>query len=224
MGIFDIFKKKNNSGWLAITNEFERIYPNQKNPKHYGSLLNCTFGAIEPSWGVSLYEDNDCYHFVSYGLSELYKKVNKNLMLSGFGREYTVRVKKDCLKNNDEIENICKWLERFAIMAYRDNEIFDEYEYLYLTNNNIGGLDHNHESQLTGFITIPDTKANTINTQNGLVKFVQFIGVTENELLAIKKQEKEKKPISIEIQKEIINNLYKKIGTDIIYFNRNSVN
>ena len=50
MGLFDKFKKKektkennneetNVQGWDAITNECERVYPNQKNPKHYGCLL-----------------------------------------------------------------------------------------------------------------------------------------------------------------------------------------
>lgn len=223
MGIFDIFKKKKNLGWDAITKEFERIYPEQNNPKHYGSLLNCTFGDIEPSWGVSIYDDGNCCHFVSYGLSELYRKVNNIPEISGFGREYTIRVKKDCLKNEEEIENICKWLERFAIMAYRDNDIFDEYEYFYLINNTVGGLDYKHESEITSLITIPDTKANTINTPNGLVKFVQFVGVTENEILEIKKAEKAKKTITFETKKEIIDTIYKKIGTDITNFNRSSV-
>ena len=41
MSIFDDLKKKNDKeeksyGWDAITNEFDKIYPNQKNPKHYG--------------------------------------------------------------------------------------------------------------------------------------------------------------------------------------------
>ncbi len=45
MKFFDKFNKKetnkiNAQGWDAITKECERIYPNQTNPKHYGTLIN----------------------------------------------------------------------------------------------------------------------------------------------------------------------------------------
>lgn len=46
MELFDKLKKsdKNNdvkvNGWDAITNLCDKIYPNQKNPKHYGTLIS----------------------------------------------------------------------------------------------------------------------------------------------------------------------------------------
>lgn len=88
-------------------------------------------------------------------------------------------------------------------MAYRDNDIFDEYEYFYLANNTVGGLDYKHESEITSLITIPDAKDNTINTPNGLVKFVQFVGVTENEILEIIKDEKAKKQLHLKLKKKL---------------------
>ena len=51
----------------------------------------------------------------------------------------------------------------------------------------------------------------SINTQNGKVNFVEFIGVTDNELKAI-----QKKQITVK-------ELYKKIGSDVTSYNRNSV-
>ena len=44
MGIFDKFKKKNEDeeemlGWDFITQEAERIYIGQTDPKHYGALI-----------------------------------------------------------------------------------------------------------------------------------------------------------------------------------------
>ena len=37
-------ERLNSSGWDAITNECNRIYPNQENPKHYGTLISWKFG------------------------------------------------------------------------------------------------------------------------------------------------------------------------------------
>ncbi len=54
MGLFDKFKKsdKNNDvkaiGWDAITNLCNKIYPNQENPKHYGTLISWKFGGNDP--------------------------------------------------------------------------------------------------------------------------------------------------------------------------------
>ena len=52
---------------------------------------------------------------------------------------------------------------------------------------------------------------NTLNTENGKVKFVECIGCTDDELLSIRKKE-------IEIEE-----LYKKLGTDVTDYNRTSV-
>lgn len=32
------------SGWEAVTRECERIYPDQKDPKHYGTLIKWQYG------------------------------------------------------------------------------------------------------------------------------------------------------------------------------------
>ena len=51
----------------------------------------------------------------------------------------------------------------------------------------------------------------TINTPNGKVDYVEFIGATNNELLALKNKEID------------VKTLYEKIGSDITNYNRNSV-
>ena len=67
------------------------------------------------------------------------------------------------------------------------------------------------KSNITGFITIPDTDMKSINTPNGKVDFVEFIGVTNAELIALK-------------NKEItVKELYEKLRTDITNYNRQSV-
>lgn len=218
MGLFDKFKKKEEQknddvyapGWDAITTEFERIYPEQKNPKHYGTRLSYQLGGNDPLQGISVYDAGDSWHFVSYGLTELYKKESSNAEVSGYGMEFTLRLKKGCYDDEEfEIKCTCGLLQQLARITFQKGEVFLPYEYIY--SGQTEGIDGKKVSKLTGLITIPDTKAKEIETPNGKVIFVEFIGVTDAELKAI-------------LNKEIrVKDLYEKLGTDITDYNRNSV-
>ena len=220
-GLFDKFKKKeetkenkkeeiNVQGWDAITNECERVYPNQKNPKHYGTLINWKLGGNDPLEGISIYDGGDYWHFVTYGLSELYEKETENNDISGYGMEFTFKLKKDNYKNEEaEIKCICGILQSIARITFTKGEVFYAYEYLYTGQTQ--GIDTEMKSNITGFITISDNKLNPINTSNGKVDFVEFIGATDSELIALKNKELD------------VKSLYEKIGSDITNYNRESV-
>lgn len=216
MGLFDKFKKsdKNNdvnvNGWDAITNLCDKIYPNQENPKHYGTLIGWKLGGNDPLKGISIYDSGDYWHFITYGLSELYEKESAIKDVSGYGMELTFKLKKDNYENEEnEIKCICGILQSIARITFTKGEVFNSYEYLYTGQTE--GIDYNRKSNITGFITVPDDKFHEINTQNGKVNFVEFIGVTDNELKAIQKK------------RITVNELYKKIGSDVTSYNRNSV-
>ena len=218
MELFNEFEKKEEQkrddiyapGWDAITEECEKIYPNQKNPKHYGTLISWNHGGKDPLEGISIYDGGDYWHFVTYGLSELGQKRSENKEISGYGMEFTFKLKKDAYEDDEaEIKGICGILQQIARITFTKGEIFKEYEYLYTGQTE--GIDTKMKSNITGFITIPDTNFKTINTPNGKVNFVEFIGVTNAELKAI-------------LNKEIkVKDLYEKLGTDITNYNRNSV-
>lgn len=197
-------------GWDAITSEFERIYPGQINPKHYGVLLGYELGGNDPLQGISVYDAGDSWHFVSYGLTELYNKTSSNAEISGYGMEFTFRLKKGCYDDEEsEIKCICGILQQLARTTFQKGELFLPYEYMY--TGQTAGIDVKQKSKLTGFISIPDTRAKEIETPNGKVMFVEFIGVTDDELRAI-------------LNKEIrVKELYEKLGTDITDYNRDSV-
>lgn len=186
------------------------MYPNQKNPKHFGTIISWNLGGNDPLEGISIYDGGDYWHFVTYGLTELRQKRSENKEISGYGMEFTFKLKKDGYEDEEaEIKGICGILQQIARTTFTKGEIFKEYEYLYTGQKE--GIDSKMQSNITGFITIPDTKFKTINTPNGKVNFVEFIGVTDAELKAI-------------INKEIkVKDLYKKLGTDITNYNRNSV-
>lgn len=197
-------------GWEAITNECERTYPNQKDPKHYGTLISWKLGGNDPLDGISVYDGGDYWHFVTYGLSELYEKETDNKDVSGYGMEFTLKLKKGNFENEEaEIRCICGILQSIARITFTRGEIFKPFEYLY--TGQAEGIDSKMQSNITGFITIPDNNFKTINTPNGSVEFVEFVGVTNNELLAI-------------MNKKIdVKTLYEELNSDLTNYNRKSV-
>lgn len=82
-------------------------------------------------------------------------------------------------------------------------------EYLYTGQTD--GMDVGQESELTGFITVLDTDAGEIQTPNGKVVFVEFIGATDAELIAIREK------------KMTVKELYEKMGTDVTDYKRESL-
>lgn len=226
MGLFDVLKKVKEKdkiqkaeklqrqsagqGWKAITKLCDEVYPGQNNPKHYGTAISWEFGGNDPLDGISIYDGGDYWHFVTYGLSELYEKESDTKDVSGYGMEFTFKLKKDNYENEEnEIKCICGILQSAARITFTSGEVFNAYEYLYTGQKE--GIDCNRKSNITGFITVPDDEFHEIDTPNGKLNFVEFIGATDNELQALKN-----KQITVK-------ELYEKIGSDVTNYNRASV-
>lgn len=207
-----IFKKKDDliTGWQCISNECDRVYPGQEDPKHYAPIIKWEFGGNQPLDGISVYDGGDYWHFVTYGFSELYEKETDDKKISGYGMEFTFKLKKDNYADEEaEIKCICGILQYFAKTTFNYGEVFGPYEYLY--SGQTEGIDTKKQSNITAFITIPDTQFKKLNTPNGTVEFVELIGVTNDEILAV-------------INKQIdVKGLYKMLGTDVTDYNRESV-
>lgn len=202
----------NMSGWNAITAEFERIYPNQTEPKHFATLIPWSLGGPNPLDGISFYDGGDFWHCVTFGLSELFEKESEDKEYSGYGMEFTFKLKKSCYGIEDEeneLKTIFGNLDNLAKLTFENGELFLPDEYVY--TGQTMGVDRNQKSKLTGFITAADPLANTLDTPNGRVEFVEFIGVTDSELKAI-------------IDKKIsVKELREKLGTDVTDYMRDSV-
>lgn len=198
-------------GWDAITRECERVFPGRKGPEHhYGTLIKWSLGGGDPLDGISIYDGGDYWHFVTFGLSELYEKECDNQEYSGYGMEFTLKLKKDNYADEEaELKGICGILQSIARITFTKGEIFDVWEYLYTGQTQ--GMDTRMQSNITGFITIPDREFRTIDTPNGRVEFVEFIGVTDKELLAIQHKE------------TTVKELYDRLGSDVTDYNRASL-
>ena len=133
----------------------------------------------EPLDGISVYDGGDCWHFVSFGLSALAEPdIESDEGVSGYGMEFTLRLKKQDFDDEElELENICGIFQQVAAVTFETNELFLPYEYL--SSGQTAGVDAGHESGITGFITVPDVKAQPITTPFGALEFVEFVGVTK---------------------------------------------
>ena len=180
------------------------------NPKHYGVLIKRKFGGPDPLEGISVYDAGGYWHFVTFGLSELYEKTSGNKEISGHGLEFTFKLKKGCYEDEEkEIKTICGILQDIAKMIVDAGEVFKANEYIYTGQTT--GIDSKGQSKITGFITVLDESTNVLFTPNGRVEFLELVGATDNELKAI-------------IDKKInVRELYQEIGTDITDYNREEI-
>lgn len=214
MGLFDKFKGKKETeevaayGWDAITSEFERIYQGQTNPKHYGTLIKWSLGGNDPLDGISIYDGGEFWHFVTYGMTELYEK-EENDGISGFGYEMTFKLKKEAYSDEEgEMKCICGILQAIARITFTKGEPFGPFEYLYTGQTT--GIDARQMSNITGFICVPDPSVNTIDTPNGKVAFLEFIGMTDSELKTLSTVQS-------------VMDIYEKLGSDVTDYHRNSL-
>jgi suppressor of fused len=84
-------------GWEAITRVFEELYPGQDHPLHRAPLIKHMDDISQDAAaldGISAYDAGDYWHFVTYGLTELYGKVCDDPARSGFGYEFTFKLAK----------------------------------------------------------------------------------------------------------------------------------
>lgn len=170
-------------GWDAITAAFDALYPGQDNPLHFGCLIPWRLGGPDPLQGISVYDGGDCFHFVTYGLTDLCEKEGKDPHYSGFGYEFTLKLRKAGLEDERaELGCVAGILQALARLTFEKGEQFYPNEYIYTGQET--GMDARGLSRLTGFITAED-EAGTIDTPNGKVDFIKLIGVTDAELKAI---------------------------------------
>lgn len=197
------------SGWDAIVSAFEKIYPGQTDPLHYGALIKWRLGGKDPLDGISVYDGGDYWHFVTFGLSELYEKQSENQAVSGYGMEFTLKLKKVNEKEDEaEIRGICNILQTIARITLQNNEVFKANEYVY--TGQVKGMDVGQRSNITGFITVPEPKRAYLDTPNGRVELVEFVGATDAELKKVVNHEKS------------VEELYAKLGTDVTSYHRKS--
>ncbi|MVO98144.1 suppressor of fused domain protein [Paenibacillus lutrae] len=173
----------NTAGWDAIEEEVTKLYGKQE-PKHYGTAIPYMLGGQDPLDGLSAYKAEipfPHWHIITFGFSELYEKESENPDYSGYGFELTFRV----ARSKDE-EEPPAWalnlLQNMGRYVFNSGNIFAAGDYLDANGPICLGAD----TMLTALAFIPDPELDTLHTANGRVEFLQMVGITEDELEAMK--------------------------------------
>lgn len=219
MGLFDFMKKNKEVsekskikeeeihpvGWDSITAVFTELYPENSEPVHIGTNSPMYLGGKDALEGVSAYDDGEYWHFVSYGLTELYDKQSRIKKVSGFGYEFTFKFKKGNYDNELlEIMNIAGILQSLAGVVRKGVRFFQPYDFIYTGQKS--GMDSTQKSKIKSLILVPDSTAKSIDTPNGKVDFLCFVGINDEKVKQIQNKEKTVKEV------------YEEIGSDVTCF------
>ena len=214
-----VAKETHRYGIDAIENEVKRIHPLWENARYYTPKTAWESGGTEPLEQISIHKEEDYFHFITYGLTELHDKESKDQTKSGFGTELTLKLKRGEYKNQSEERKellyIALLLQKFAKYIIQENSIVKPYEDTYLVKGSSLrksiGIDIAGTSNIVAFITVPDKDLQSLDTPYGRVDFIALIGITKKELQAIRNRKITEKE------------LYEKIGTDVTSYHRKSV-
>lgn len=164
------------AGWDAITEALAVLYGLQQ-PVHWGTVQKYMVGGEDPLDGVSAFDAGDHWHYVSFGLSELYKTPGGPAEeRSGWGFELTFRLRKDGDAPPVWPVGLLQTLARYV---FRSGNAFDAGHKMGL-NGPIGGLD----TALGSIVFAADPELPPIDTENGRLRFLQAVGITDDERLA----------------------------------------
>ena len=169
-------------GWEAIEAALRDVYGDLQ-PLHWGSDPAARLGGDEPLDGISAYRaerGRPHWHLVTFGLSELYRKELEEPSISGFGLELTLRL----ARPPDEAQPP-RWalamLRHLAGYVDRSGQVLEPGHHL----NANGPIARDRDTALSGLLFVADPELPPIETPNGRVEFVQAVGVTLDELVAI---------------------------------------
>ncbi|KAL4640653.1 hypothetical protein GN956_G11114 [Arapaima gigas] len=178
-------------GLQAIYGECRRLYPEQPNPLQVTAIVKYWLGGPDPLDYISMYRNVGCpaqeiqehWHYVSFGLSDLYGDNRVHEFTgqdgpSGFGFELTFRLKRE----PDETAPPTWPAELMQGLA----------RYVFQSENTFCSGDHiswhspldNSESRIQHMLLTEDPQLQPVQTPFGLVTFLQIVGVCTEELQA----------------------------------------
>ncbi|EKN09570.1 suppressor of fused domain protein [Parabacteroides goldsteinii] len=170
-------------GWDAIDECFEKLYPGQE-PEHFGTniISRAMMGGDEYLDGYSIYTSPNGYkHLVTYGMSELYanKEAQEN-EFSKWGYEMTIKLP---VETSEECQWAINMMSNLARYTFTQERWFEPLQFI---AGNGQSINWDIESAITALLIVNDTEVPGVNTIHGKLDFMQLVGITEQELQAIK--------------------------------------
>ncbi|MEV0129149.1 suppressor of fused domain protein [Dactylosporangium sp. NPDC050688] len=168
-------------GWDAIDAALDRLYPGVE-PKHYATLVKWSLGGPDPLDGISFYARESPvphWHIVSYGMSELYSAPNPDAEWSGWGYEFTFRVRRAPGEAEPPVW-AANLLQNLARYNFGSGNGFAPYQQMDLN----GPIALEHRTLIRAVAFVEDPELGVIDTPFGKVRFLQIFGLTLDEYAA----------------------------------------
>jgi len=159
-----------------------QLYGEQQ-PVHVAPSLPPIFSGNGDAWGISAFDAGDHWHFVTYGLSELFDKTSNNPAVSGLGYELTLRLAKTTTKLPNWGFNELNYLVRLINAGQADLWVGDRLD----RQSPLSELnDFQPATALQVWFVVADPQLGRIDTPNGALEFRQLVGMTPAERDAAK--------------------------------------
>lgn len=165
-------------GWDAINASLAQLYPGQE-PRHSAPVLPASLGGGDPLDGISAYYSTQGWphwHYVTYGLSELYGKESEDLEHSGYGFELTFRLRAQA-GETEPPSWAFDFLQNLARYVFRTGNVFEDGHWM--TAN--GPIALGTPTRICSMAFASDPQLPAIDSVNGRVAFVQVVGLTLEE-------------------------------------------
>jgi suppressor of fused len=160
-------------GWDAIEEAFEHLYPGQvlRLWEHHGvhRMHDLANPPANPLEAVRIYDGGTFWHYVSFGLSDLYRKESADDW-SGFGYELTFRVAKTVGEENPPLWPV-------SVMVSLASARYTAQDYASGDTVKTGPLDGRPECRLTALLIFEDPAFKVLETPFGKLVFLQLVGV-----------------------------------------------
>lgn len=169
-------------GATAIATALAVVHGNAQ-PMHWGPTHSVRDGGEDPLDGVSAFPAPGHWHYVTYGLTQQRAEDASfpyQPGLSGFGFELTFRLAR--LEGQPPPVWPVLMLQRLARYVFRSSNVFRPGDHMDLQ----GPMGGDARTAIRGALFAEDPQVGAVETAHGLVRFVQVVGVTLDELEAVK--------------------------------------
>lgn len=172
-------------GWSAIDAALRPLYGDTE-PYHLGTVLKWALGGPDPLDGISVYartEPVPHWHFISYGMTELYEKESENPDESGWGFEFTFRLARDPAEEQPPVwaANLLQNLGRYV---FQSGNWFEAGHHMNVNGPIAADRD---DSEIRAVAFIADPELGEISTPHGKVVFLQVVGLATEEYEALRR-------------------------------------
>ncbi len=167
-------------GWDAIDAVLDRAYPEQE-PLHWGTIIRWSLGGPDPLDGASAYDAGDHWHYVSYGLTELYDKSFEDRDRSGWGFELSFRLDKGTAPDAPPVWPV-SLMQNLARYVFETGNVLSPGDHMDCNGPLALGVD----TALTAILVAHDPGLpRRVDSPHGAFGFHQIVGITADELAAV---------------------------------------